>query len=114
MTLDLSFFERLGPIPDYSGAACVGLDPETWFLDDPNLARVAKGYCMLCPYGPSGEDPEIRDQCYKQAMYEEERTGYFAYGIRGGREASVRQAILDRKRFRAQEGLDEPEHEWEQ
>lgn len=114
MTLDLKFFERLGPIPDYSGAACVGLDPEIWFIDDAMASKVAKSYCTMCPYGPFGEDPEVRDQCYKTAMHEEEQTGYFAFGIRGGRDAAERQAKLDRKRIRSQEGLDEPLNEWEQ
>jgi hypothetical protein len=109
VSLDLSFFERLGPIPSYPGAACVGLDPETWFQDDPNLARIAKSYCKLCKYGPKGDD-----SCYTNAMIEEEATGYFAFGIRGGRDAARRQRILDRKRMRAQEGIEEPENEWEQ
>lgn len=96
--------------PDFPGALCAqeGLDPDTWFVDDAATAKIAKSYCRLCPYGPLGDDA-----CYEWALKVEEHLGYFAYGIFGGRDAAYRQQILDLKRIRKDEGIEEPEDgEW--
>ncbi len=107
-TLKLNLFS-LGPkelAPDFSEALCAreGMDPESWFIDDAMTSKVAKSYCRLCPYGPLGDD-----SCYEWTIKVEERTGYFAYGIFGGRDAAYRQNILDGKKLRAQLGIEEPE-----
>lgn len=111
--LKLKLFEQIGPVPDFAGALCAeeGMDPETWFIDDAMTSRVAKSYCYLCPFGPG---PDGDDACYTTAIRVEEQTGYFAYGIYGGRDAAYRQSILDRKKIRSQEGVDEPAEEWNQ
>lgn len=94
--------------PDFEDALCAreGMDPESWFIDDAMTSRVAKSYCGLCPYGPRLGD----DSCYEWAIQVEEQTGYFAYGIFGGRDAAYRQAILDRRKLRASMNL-EPEED---
>lgn len=85
-------FIQIGMLPDLSEALCHGedLDPETWYLDDPVTQSVAKGYCILCPHGPRGDDA-----CYDRGLDEESRSGYLAFGIRGGRTAAQRQRVLD-------------------
>ena len=101
--LKLKLFVQGESVPDFAGAACAreGLDPETWFLDDAETAKVAKGYCVLCPYGPGKAGD---DSCYEYFIDVEEETGYFAFGIFGGRDAAYRQRILDRRKIA--KGLD--------
>lgn len=81
--------------PDFRGSPCSheGIDPETWFVDDAMTSRVAKSYCRVCPFGPLGDD-----SCFDWALQVEAQTGYFAYGIFGGRDAAYRQRLLDRKK----------------
>lgn len=100
--LKLKLFTMDIPIPEFPEAACAaeGLDPETWFTEDATLAKVAKGYCILCPYGPKGDN-----SCYDSAIEEETSAGYFAYGIRGGRDAAYRQRRLDYARLQKELGL---------
>lgn len=98
-------FIQIGELPDLSGALCDltnGMDPETWYVDDPVTQGVAKGYCMICPRGPRGDDA-----CYQRGLDEERRTGFLAFGIRGGRTASQRQRILDVDRISREIGLAE-------
>jgi hypothetical protein len=86
--------------PDLSAALCAqeGLDPETWFVDDAVMAKVAKGYCNLCP---------VSQECYDQAIIEEIGSGYFAFGIRGGFDAAHRQKQLDYLKLRKELGYDD-------
>lgn len=108
--LKLKLFVMDADAPDFSAALCAqeGLDPDTWFVDDAATSKIAKSYCRLCPYGPLGDDT-----CYDWALKVEEQLGFFAYGIFGGRDAAYRQAILDVKRIRKNEGIEEPEDgEW--
>lgn len=97
-------FIQIGELPDLSGALCAeeGIDPETWFVDDPVAQNVAKGYCRLCPRGPRGDD-----SCYERGLDEERRSGFLAFGIRGGRTAAQRQRILDVDRLAREVGLAE-------
>lgn len=100
--LKLKMFTQGESVPDFEGGACTaqGLDPETWFQDDAMASRIAKSYCLMCPYGPSvwGRN-DGDDSCYEYALEVEAETGYFAYGIFGGRDAAYRQAILDREKI---------------
>lgn len=104
--LKLKLFVLDSDAPDFPGALCAqeGLDPDTWFVDDAATAKIAKSYCRFCPYGPLGDDA-----CYDWALKVEEQLGYFAYGIFGGRDAAHRQQLLDMKRIRKNEGIEEPE-----
>lgn len=89
-----------GPPPDLSEALCCDpdLDPETWQVDDAVMQRVAKGYCFLCP---------VKQGCYDRAIVEEINSGYQAFGIRGGKDASDRQRVLDFLRLRKELGLED-------
>ena len=62
--------------PDWTGAACIGHDPEIWYPDptDTITTREAVDICRGCP---------VRQACLEQAMREEETSGG-RYGIRGG------------------------------
>lgn len=82
-------FENL---PDLTGALCdlrSGADPESWFLDDPVIEREAQRVCHRCP---------VREACLTSAYEEEEQTGFFAHGIRGGKLAKCRQIVLNERR----------------
>lgn len=62
--------------PDWTGAACIGHDPETWYPDptDTITTDEAVDICRGCP---------VKQACLDQAMLEEETSGG-RYGIRGG------------------------------
>ena len=62
--------------PDWTGAACIGHDPEIWYPDPTDTigTREAVTICQACP---------VRQACLDQAMREEETSGG-RYGIRGG------------------------------
>lgn len=110
LKLKLFVLDPREKVPDFSEALCAqeNMDPDSWFVDDAATARVAKSYCRLCPHGPLKDD-----SCYEWAIKVEEQLGYFAYGIFGGRDAAHRQQILDAKRIRKNEGIEEPEDgEW--
>lgn len=96
--LKLKLFIVDGTIPNFDGALCAeeGIDPESWFVDDAMTSRVAKSYCYLCPFGPG---PNGDDVCFNWAIEVEAQTGYFAYGIFGGRDAAYRQRLLDRRKY---------------
>lgn len=84
-------------LPDLDGALCDmrnDVDPEMWFLDDTVIQKVALSYCYQCP---------VMKECLDSAYEEERQTGYFAYGIRGGKLAKCRQLVLNRMRLRDNE-----------
>lgn len=101
--LKLKLFVLGGEAASFEYGACTAedLDPDTWFLDDAEIAKTAKGYCFMCPFGPANDANNWQgdDSCYKWAIAVEEQTGYFAYGIFGGRDAAERQRVLDLKRI---------------
>lgn len=107
--LKLKLFVLDGEVPNFEGAACAeeGLDPDAWFMDDAEIAKKAKAYCCLCPFGPptAANDYSGDDSCFDWALKVEEQTGYFAYGIYGARDAAERQHLLDLKRIRKGMGL---------
>lgn len=100
--LKLKPFVLTGPRADLNGALCAApeLDPETWHSEDAVTQKIAKGYCHLCPLGKNGNDA-----CYTEAIREEIEAGYLAFGIRGGRDASKRQKLLDLLKIREELGL---------
>lgn len=100
--LKLKLFLQGEFVPSFERAACYAenIDPEFWFVDDAESAKIAKGYCTLCPYGPNPTYGD--DSCFDYFIQVEEQDGYFAYGILGGRDASDRQRMLDLKKLKAQ------------
>lgn len=75
-------------IPDLEGALCAlpEMDPEVWFIDDPVLEAAAVDICNSCP---------VQAACLRSAYDEESKTGYYAYGIRGGITGPNRQIVLN-------------------
>ena len=70
--------------PDWTGAACIGHDPEIWYPDPTDIigTREAVDICQACP---------VRQACLEQAMREEPAGG--RHGIRGGLTPEERRKI---------------------
>lgn len=101
--LKLKLFVLDGESPNFPNAKCAeeGVDPDTWFLDDAEISKAAKGACCMCPYGPPTQENDWTgdDTCYNYTLKVEEQTGFFAFGIFGARDAAERQRVLDLKRI---------------
>jgi WhiB family redox-sensing transcriptional regulator len=69
-----------------TGAACVGIDPETWVAKD---ERIAKRICNGCP---------IRATCLTETMRVEAQVPGKRYGVFGGLNGDERRKLARKQR----------------